>query len=282
MRLGATLGAIVDWQPRPEQPAAEVQRILDAMVRETQDLGLSLLEVPGDAVLSYGALFRPDLMRLARETLAQVGCGFTVHLPYGGLDLASADEALRQRSVAAVIDVAERLAPFEPQTYALHLTSHSLEEKVRGASRSEASGLLANASQAAARSLRTLTWAIDPTRLCVENLGSVPPEPFAAVAQAAGVRLCIDVGHLGLQRRSVLAYWLRHRAQIGEVHLHDVVRDQRGHLADHQTVGEGILPLGTFLHRIEEEGFTGPVILEVNSRADLRRSVAAIRSSHAV
>ncbi|MBI2911851.1 MAG: hypothetical protein HYY05_06890, partial [Chloroflexi bacterium] len=106
MRLGAALGAIVDWQPALEQPDAEFQRVLEAIVHEMSTLRLRLLELPADAMAGYPAFFRPEAIARGEATLRALGCGFTVHLPYGGLDLASANETERGRSVATVLAAA--------------------------------------------------------------------------------------------------------------------------------------------------------------------------------
>jgi sugar phosphate isomerase/epimerase len=88
------------------------------------------------------------------------------------------------------------------------------------------------------------------------------------------------VGHLAAQGGDVLRFLSDHSGRIAEVHLHDASKGStpdRLTGRDHLALGQGQVDYQAFLKRLQKVSFNGPLILEVNSRADLEHSVAAVR-----
>ena len=136
----------------------------------------------------------------------------------------------------------------------------------------------------AGRSLAELCQVLDPRDLCVENLEDSLFDLALPLIEEYDTSICLDVGHLAWQGASELGFLARHRDRIREIHLHDAAlpsADGRHQIRDHLALGQGQVAYQGFLSRLEEIGFEGAVILEVNTQADLEVSLERIRGFRA-
>jgi sugar phosphate isomerase/epimerase len=100
------------------------------------------------------------------------------------------------------------------------------------------------------------------------------------IIEEHGTSICLDVGHLALQGGCELGFLERHKDRIREVHLHDAIAPRAGGQSprDHLALGQGHLDHKAFLDKLAEMGYDGPIILELNSEADLVQSLDRLKS----
>ncbi len=207
-----------------------------------------------------------ETIRVLKSIARSEDLSYTVHLP---LDcrLGHPEKTERSRSADKCRRVIELTGPLSPFAYILHL---------RGAPDSpEPSDDVESWRARIADTLREAVLpGIDPSLVCVENL-DYPFERATPVAEALGLSLCLDVGHLltgGYSLDETLHRFLR-RARV--VHLHGVLQER-----DHQAVSH--LPADA-LKRLYSKlcldaDVTRVVTLEVFNAADLRASLSAMES----
>ena len=203
-----------------------------------------------------------EIARLGRAA----GLTYTVHLP---LDtrLGSADETERSVSVGKCRRVIERMAPIRPFAWILHLHGDR-----RGDPPTE------DAPRWIEQNRRSLHELLDggpaPRRICIETLdydfGLV-----AGLVEAFDLSVCLDIGHLLVQGRSVAAHLDRWMQRARVFHLHGV--DSEGQ--DHQHLGHlpgGLLEdLATRLSRLPV--FDERVVtMEVFGQNDFERSLGVV------
>ena len=89
------------------------------------------------------------------------------------------------------------------------------------------------------------------------------------------------MGHLALQGSSELGFLEQHGERIREIHLHDALVPPAGgqqQASDHLALGKGQIDYAEFLRKLAELGYEGPIILEVNSQADLEQSLDQLKA----
>lgn len=120
------------------------------------------------------------------------------------------------------------------------------------------------------------------TRLAVENYTQSPtgahsaflsdPRALARFAQSYGLAITYDTCHAASAGLDLLATYALLKSLIANIHLSDrrgiLAPFSDGHLISvfthHQMPGAGDLPLSAFLRRLQEDGYQGPVSVEVN------------------
>ena len=120
------------------------------------------------------------------------------------------------------------------------------------------------------------------THLSIENQGIysladghslLAPLPLlVSFADRHGLSITLDTCHLGTAGIGLLDAYASVGARLCNLHLSDLgdaklllnARPLRTLLVHHQMPGEGGLPLATLLARVAEDGYTGPVILEIS------------------
>ena len=217
---------------------------------------------------------RQDIIKLS-EISRQTGVSYTVHLPTA-LDVASSDSRRRREAVQlakALIKQTIELNPlhfilhvpyspptlvyeYEPGMYLKHISNPAWQNWLR---------------RATASLIEITTVNGKATELLVENI-NFSVCYLEPLVQKGFCGLCLDVGHLLLDREPVTPEIARHRKVIREIHIHGV----RGH-TDHHSLS--ILPqkrLSKWLQQITGMGFSGILNLEVFSPADLNSSINLI------
>jgi len=142
--------------------------------------------------------------------------------------------------------------------------------------------------------------------ISVENAGLYRPEDarywlhdvhhLRELADQCDVALTFDTCHAGTSPEGLMGSYDILRERVVNIHLSDLSsrhltpdwRPLRTLLVHHQMPGEGALPLGSFLHRLTGDGYSGPITLEPSPVAlhaysqtrlseRLRQAVAFIR-----
>lgn len=198
----------------------------------------------------------------ALETLAlKHRLTYTIHLPLD-IEPGSVDEKSRRRSVGKIVRAAQAVAALAPFAYVLHLPLpgwRATNETDRRVWRKSLDWSLQD----------ILAQGIPAERLCIETL-DYPFEWIEGLIDEHGVSVCVDVGHLLLEGRDVLAcldwYW----SSLKVLHLHGVADGK-----DHRAIShldQGLLPV--ILSRfMKSHGPQRVVTLEVFDRGRWEESM---------
>jgi sugar phosphate isomerase/epimerase len=175
---------------------------------------------------------------------------YTVHLP---LDLTLAHPpslAKAAKTIACTLDLS-------PWAYVLHLDGRAVEGNPRPST-------VSRWHQDARRVLEDLAGMVGNAQcLSVENLENYSPDYLLALLDEVPVSLCVDVGHLWLQKRDPLRFLKSHLAYTRVVHLHGISE------RDHQSLlHQGVEQVAPVLELLSARHFGGVVTLEVFSRED--------------
>jgi sugar phosphate isomerase/epimerase len=278
--FGTTTLPLTGWVADPRHPAESRARRLAAIRQIVKGYGLQAVELTLDLALVFPQVFDASFYTAVAGLQQELGFVCTVHLPFLWVDPSSLNEPLRQTSVACLRRAAELTRMVEVHTYVLHLwgfTTMQIDAQLQHPTERQA--ILGALMNQAGRSLSELGEIIEPHDLCVENLEDGLFEMARPLIEQHGASICLDVGHLACQSRSELDFLDLHRDRIREIHLHDAISAPAGvpgQIRDHLGLGQGQVDYVGFLFRLEELGYQGPVILELNSQADLESSLACL------
>jgi len=201
-----------------------------------------------------------ELIRELADLAAGEAIGYNVHLPTDVyLGHASADE--RRRAVEAIRTVVERCQVLSPSTFTLHLERNPAGDADLPVDRWR---------QLLLESLaRALPPEMPSRKICVEAL-DYPLEWVAPVIEAADLSVCMDMGHLLVHGIDLPSFYENWRARVASVHLHGV--DGTG---DHRPLDRlSDVHMKTVCQLLQ--GFTGAVVMENYSPADLDASLACL------
>jgi sugar phosphate isomerase/epimerase len=288
MKIGATNIPLAGWVVNPWQPEEARTHRLASIRQLVEGYGLSTVELGMDMGVVYSTVFDAGFYAAVADLQQELGFVCTAHLPFMWIDAASLNEPVRQASVDCLRQAIELTRPVEVTTYVLHLWGNTVIEIDAVLANSPTRpavfvGLMAQAG----RSLAEVCELVEPRDLCVENLEAPSFDVALPLIEQYEVSICLDVGHLayGLGREDgdgdAFDFLARHGDRIREVHLHDFVNESAGgrtHTRDHLALGRGQMDAAAFLRKLDEIGFDGPVILEVNSKPDLEASLEQVQS----
>jgi sugar phosphate isomerase/epimerase len=184
--------------------------------------------------------------------------------------------------MACLSQAVELVRPLAVETYVLHLwgtTTTQIIDLIESPNQRQV--ILGAIMAQAERSLAQLCDLLDPTILCVENLEEPSFDLFLPLIERFGTGICLDVGHLAWQETSELDFLASHGDRVREIHLHDANHTSAGDLVqirDHLPLGRGELDFTSLLQKLDETKFTGAVILEVNTKADLEQSLERLHA----
>ncbi len=282
MKIGTTNIPLAGWVVNPWQPEEARAHRLASMRQLVEGYGLSAVELGMDMGIVYPTVFDAGFYAAVADLQQELGFTCTAHLPFMWLDAASLNEPVRQASVDCLRRAIELAQPVEVTTYVLHLWGNTtIEINTVLADSPTHPAVLVGLMAQAGRSLAEVCELVVPRDLCVENLEAPSFDVALPLVEKHGVSICLDVGHLAYGNDNALNFVARHGDRIREVHLHDFMNESAGghtHTRDHLALGQGQMDIAAFLHKLDEIGFDGPVILEVNSKADLEASLEQVRS----
>jgi sugar phosphate isomerase/epimerase len=281
MKVGATTIALAGWAINPSQPAYSQEQRLEAIRQIISGYGLNTVELTLDLGILFPQVFPPDFYKRVASLQQELDFTCSVHLPFTWIDLSSLNEAIRQASLVTVRSAIELCRPLHVESYVLHLwggTTHQIASVLEDPVQNRV--LLGALIAQAGRSLEQICAWLEPKRLCVETLEAPSFDLALPLVEKYGVSICLDVGHLIWQRVSEIDFLERNAAQIGEIHLHDARRETVGEwerIIDHLPLGEGQIDYRALLRKLGALEFSGPLILELNDRSALEKSLAQIK-----
>ena len=286
MEIGTTNIPLADWVVNPTRPEEARSRRLASIRQLVEGYGLSAVELGLDMAIVYPHIFDAGFYVAVADLQQELGFTCTVHLPFLWLDASSLNEPIRQASVDCLRRAIELTRPVEVTTHVLHLWgSAAIEIATVLADSPRREAVFVGLMIQAGRSLAEMCELLDPRDLCVENLEAPSFDIALPLVERYGVGICLDVGHLaygyGRGGGDAFDFLARHGDLIREVHLHDFVNESAGshtHTRDHLPLGRGQMDTIAFLRKLDEMGFDGPVILEVNSKPDLEESLEQLKS----
>ncbi len=236
-----------------------------AIIPNIRFLGRHLDEVELVLYESQGVHNLPPLaeIRELADLAEDFDLTYNVHLP-GDLFFGDPDPGLRQEFCATALRFYERTLDLNPTAYVLHLDSRKADGEV------EADRVAWY--QRIQESLETMqSQGIDLRRVVVENL-EYPLDRMVPFAEAFGLGLCLDIGHLVRYHHDVgdhLDTFL-HRSSL--VHLHGVDDG-----VDHVSLHHLAPPVWDIICQALKE-YQGGVSLEVFALDDLIPSLERIQA----
>jgi sugar phosphate isomerase/epimerase len=281
VKLGAGVIPLVGWGLKGSGPRDVRETHLRAIRRLVEELHVKAVELNGDFTALYPDVFDEGYYQQVAGLQRELGFACTLHLPFLWLDGASLAEPVRQATVQCMSRAMEAAKGLSIESYVVHLWGvwTSLMGTLQQMPEREKEQLLDDILWSAARTLEELSGMVRPGELCVENLERIPFELFVPLVEEQGARICFDVGHLAVQGRDPLEFLDRYWQMLGEIHLHDAVsvggRVPAG--KDHLPLGRGEVDYVALMNRLDEGGYGGVVILEVNSEDDLVESLERVR-----
>lgn len=281
VRLGTTTLPLAGWAVDPQRPEESRSQRLAAIRQVVEGYGLQAVELTLDLAAVYPQLFDTAFYTAVADLQQELGFHCTVHLPFLWVDPASLNEPIRRSTRACLRQAIQVTSAVDIHTYVLHLWGFTTMQIAAQLQHPEQRQTILEALlRQASRSLAELGEILDPGDLCVENLEDSLFDLALPLIEQHGASVCMDVGHLAWQKVSALDFLARHRDRIREVHLHDATLPSAGatqQIHDHLALGQGQVDYLSFLRKLEETGYDGTVILEVNTQADLEESLTRIR-----
>lgn len=265
------------------RPDLDELTLVEAVKRTHQELGIDMVELPANLMVICPRLFTDKTIRELAKYQARSGVGYTVHLPFRGLDVSSLCRPIAEASVASYKSIIKILeGSLGVEHYVMHLTEMMINQ-VRSKPHMSASAkqqiieeMYAQAKLNVAEILREAP----PGKLLLENIKSGWKEPFA-IARELETGICCDIGHLVLTGEDVPGVVNLNRDLIKEFHFHDVIEwtfdDGRSILQDHVALGTGVLHVYSTLNVMLQGGFEGVLMIEVGQWEAAERSVAVVR-----
>ena len=282
IRFGTTTLPLAGWIADPQQPDESRARRLHAIRQIVERYRLQAVELTLDLHAIYPQVFDAVFYASVADLQQELGFTCTVHLPFLWVEPASLNEPIRQASLTSLRQSVEITRSIDVYAYALHLwglTTGLIVSQLQEPAQQQA--VVEVLMWRAGSSLAALCEIVDPAALCIENLEDSLFDLALPIIEQHGVGICLDVGHLALQGCSELGFLEQHHEKIREIHLHDALSPPTGGLeraGDHLALGQGGLDVVALLQRLEETEYKGPVILEVNSQADLEQSLEYLGS----
>lgn len=204
-----------------------------------------------------------DQARELKKLAAVNDLSYTVHLPLN-LNFSDID---RDISIEKALKVINGTRSLEPHAYVCHLECKDIPSEEGEALREwqhqriRAVNMLLKEAQILA------------AELAVENLETYPIERNEAVIRSCGTHVCLDIGHLFLQKIDPLPVMRRWLPLTSVVHLHGVGT------RDHQSLRH--MPVDTVRRIIREfirADYRGVVTLEVFNEEDFQSSMEMIEA----
>jgi sugar phosphate isomerase/epimerase len=276
MRFGIMamqINALVPPELPPENVLAHIGGFEHAgLIKNLAGNGFKLIELGGDLILFLPHTYASDSIQQLVEIKARLGLDFTLHLPLWSVEPSTPLTPVRKGSVEAVIQSIRAVAPLEPEIYVMHATGALAAEFYRMRIPEVARSLLMRQFQNGAReSLKTILaeTGIPSRKIAIETI-EFPFDLTLELANDLDLSICFDAGHVlaGFSGAPDFFEALEQcLPRLGEVHLHDSPwrspEQPPGYGEDHKILGKGDLDVPRFLSRLEEAGFSGPVIFEL-------------------
>jgi sugar phosphate isomerase/epimerase len=289
MRYGITAMQIKSLIPAhlPPQEVVTSMMAFDhaQLVKGLFDQGFNPIELRGDLGMFVPKAYSPQAVA-GLQALKEQGVGYTVHLPLWSVEPSTPMTAVREGSVAAIIESIQATRPLDPEVYVLHATGALAAEFYNMDISAMAHGMILRQFQNGARQSiqRILAETGLPSRkLAIETI-EFPLDLTLELAEELDLSICFDTGHVLAGFPGWFDFFEaleRCLPRLAEIHLHDskqMPQGVRGYHEDHHRLGTGDLDLGRFLARLENAGFQGPLIFELS----VPEAIASIKVVNAI
>jgi sugar phosphate isomerase/epimerase len=205
----------------------------------------------------------PDSAQISRlRSLAEtMHISYNVHLPTD-IRLGAVNEKQRRRSIAAIVETLERVAPLSATTHTLHLT---VDNAIRTSA--DVKAWQSRCIESVEELLRRTK--VPSRQLSIETL-DFNPGWLAEIVESLDLAVCIDVGHLlrfGYDPASTIALF---QPRTTVYHLHGVAGKK-----DHVSLQHLAAEAGAILTPVLEN-FSGTVSLEVFNHRHLTESLDSL------
>ena len=282
--FGASIQAILaeEFARRPADPR---RRVLEAVEELATDFGLDAVELYLDGLFLFPDVVDDGLLADIGRLQQRIGLTLTAHLPYVWVDISAANELTRRASVEAVVRAIQACSPLDVTSFVLHATGPFGNEVAPGVADPEQSLFTRLMLAAIDRSFADLARTVPGTPLAVETMDGFPFAWQAPLVERYDLGVCCDVSHLLVRDEDPIAFLDAWLPRIRQLHLHGVREQALGvnlrRRIDHRALGGPgeLVDVPRLLDHLTVRGFTGPVILENLSRADLVHSVATINQA---
>ena len=256
------------------------------IMRITHNQGFSLMELTLDiGYVLPGALSENQIASLL-AVKEELDLTYTAHLPLWSIEPSSPNEFIRKASVDCLVDAIKIIEPLDPEVYVMHnagwLGAEFGEFDVTPQYKPYLFEVLGGLAEQSVKDVLHRTG-LPPRKIALESI-EFPFEYTWRLAERLDATICLDTGHvLSGQSGStdLLDFVDRYHSRLSEIHLHDgavrPVEGKRFPYFDHQVLGKGDMPVAEFLTALDECGFDGPVIFELN-REDALESLKVIRN----
>jgi sugar phosphate isomerase/epimerase len=275
MRLGAPLALQFGiFEDADQLPTPEV---LKSAIQQRAEMGFEHVEISANLLTSFPELLSPRSMEGLRHLKEEHNLTYSIHLHNGlGVDIDSWCERVRRAAVEETIAVYQATRPLEVRHFVLHSVwayamTHEIVLSMRLSERMK-DVLLDKTREQSRRSLAELVRVIPPRHLCLENL-FVDFEWVYSLVEEFDTSICFDGGHWKLLGGEGTEFVRRYGARITLVHCHDV-QDGEDHrpLTQHPAID-----WESALRILREQGFDGPIVLELKSNEEIRQSLPILR-----
>ncbi|HZU87230.1 MAG TPA: cobamide remodeling phosphodiesterase CbiR [Anaerolineaceae bacterium] len=261
-------------------PGATAEQILPRLagfdgvklVESLAEAGFKLIELSGDLVLFFPQVYAPAQIERLAELKARLGLQFTCHLPLWSVEPSTPLSAVREGSMRALVEGLQAVQALQPEMYVLHATGALAAEFYRMRIPEAARTLvLQRFQQGASATIQSLLaeTGLPSRKLALETI-EFPLELTLQLAEQHNTSICLDTGHVlaGFAGETPFFDALEKiLPRLGEIHLHDCPEYLKtgvlGYGKDHQPLGSGDLDVVRLLRRLNEVGFNGPVIFEL-------------------
>ena len=234
-------------------------------------LGFGLLELLCEPGLAYPRELPPSARRELRTVLEENGLELTLHAPFCDINLASLNPLIREASAHQLQECLRLAHDLGARRIVVHpgeLPRDYPEDWLPRAREGLHAALRPICAQAAELGIT----------LGIENLSRKGNRRLVQTAEdhlmlldvlGPGCKATFDVGHAHTFGLDVLSYLEEILPRTMEVHLHD--NDGTGD--QHLPLGTGSIDFPALFQLLDSKDYRGPLILEVNSQADLERSL---------
>ncbi|MDF1540224.1 MAG: sugar phosphate isomerase/epimerase [Candidatus Thorarchaeota archaeon] len=247
---------------------------LPEFIEMCNDLSLEYIEIQLEPPFLPSDM-NPKQREALRDTLSPSGLECTLHAPYDDVNLSSLKEPIRKASLDIMKDCIDIAGELSSRILVIHAGACPANQLARHE----------DAIQRFRASLLELAmYAHDQSiKIGVENKQTgldreiilYPDEHFEIVQEYSDfdVGAVLDVGHANTAGIDLPQYVKLLEPHLIEMHIHD----NDGVNDSHQGLGEGTADIDGIVQALLSSDFSGPTILELDSRESLEKAITKLK-----
>jgi len=222
-----------------------------------------------------------DLEKL-HKLKTQANITYSCHLPFLSLDLAGPNQFIREGSIAAIVDIYNRMRDLESEIdyFVLHPIGETTTEILRFIDDSNIKSFAVEMfRQYAIQSVNSFLeiTGVNPAKIAIENL-EFPLKPTLEIIKETNTRFCLDTAHLlGGQAGSwdLMEVLTENYHLLSVIHLQEY--DFNNIMSDHAALGNANQISAEFFEFLNTQKYTGPLVFELPDN-DIRKSCDYIKN----